>query len=34
MRGTTKTRDRVGLAQIGRDPVLAFGTFGSRGPGF
>jgi len=36
MTGTTKTRDRIGLAEISRDPsrVLAFGTNGSRVPGF
>jgi len=33
IRGTTKTRDRMGLAGI-RSRVLAFGTIGSRVPGF
>ena len=31
--GATKTRDRMGLAGT-RSRVLAFGTFGSRVPGF
>ena len=32
--GATKTRDRKGLAGIGWSRVLAFGTIGSRVPGF
>jgi len=34
--GTTKTRNRMGLTGIDRDPsrVLAFGTIGSLVPGF